>query len=72
MEDSVQVLDGAQSEESTAQAALPEDDATEDTIRRLVSEGKDLDALAELQRVRGLSLYEAYTTVSRIKGQQSK
>ena len=72
MEDSAQELDGAQREESIAQAALPEDYATEDTIRRLVSEGKDLEAIAKLQRVRGLSLYEAYTTVSRIKGQQSK
>jgi hypothetical protein len=68
-EESAHELEVAQREEVAALAALPDDYATEDTIRRLVSEGRDLEAIARLQRAKGQSLFEAKAFLSRIKAQ---
>jgi hypothetical protein len=67
VEDSAHQLEIAQCEKVAALAALPDDYATDDTIRRLVSEGQDLEAIARLQRVRGQSLFEAYSFIKAVK-----
>jgi hypothetical protein len=69
MEDSASELEAARREEAAALAALPDDYATDDTIRRLVSEGRALEAIIRLRRVRGQSLAEAFAFVSRSKEQ---
>jgi hypothetical protein len=71
-EDSAHEAELAQREEAAALNALPDDYATEDTIRRLVGEGRDVEAILRLRRARGQSLLEAHTLVSRIKKQLGK
>ena len=48
---------------SSARLALPEDFAADDTLRHLVLEGRELEAIVRLRQVRGLSLFEAYNYI---------
>ena len=66
--------DGIEEEERTLQAnqaaemaGLPADYASEETLRRLANGGQELDAMARLRKVKGLSLFEAMQKVKALK-----